>query len=274
MSYFYKKISRHYKDAIHKITDSLSEADGIDKLIVIPPPPAFFGAPRQSEFIPKFVPLLNLLVIPLSTDLRPTHEIVEAVEVKSSSIIPVNVVVHDFHYFNQQLLCGNPFFCHIRDWGIRLLDRTGQFFIHGPAPDYANFFLQAQNDLERWLKQGAGFSIAAWNTLNYPRVASFCLHQAAECSYSAIHTVFTGYKPATHNIVKWHKAALLFLPTLATIFPDDPDDQHYLYLLQKAYVEARYKEYTISDEELKELFKRVDRLITTASLGCTGWLEG
>jgi len=88
------------------------------------------------------------------------------------------------------------------------------------------------------------------------------LHQATEHSYTAVLLVFRGYKPKIHNIKTLGRRAGSCDPQFLTVFPKaTPEQKKRFKLLQKAYIDARYKpSYRITRTELEYLAKRVKLL--------------
>jgi uncharacterized protein len=84
------------------------------------------------------------------------------------------------------------------------------------------------------------------------RMASFMLHQAIEQGLHAILKIGTGYHCCTHNIDRLLRYGSLVSYRLPDVFPRKTDkDKHLFSLLQKAYINTRYKEdYFIHNDEL------------------------
>jgi HEPN domain-containing protein len=95
------------------------------------------------------------------------------------------------------------------------------------------------------------------------KMAAFMLHQAAEQALHCLMKSGTGYYANTHNMDRLLRYACLVMPSLQELFPRQTEqEKRLLNLLQKAYIEARYREeYKISDAELRILEERVRRLL-------------
>ena len=87
------------------------------------------------------------------------------------------------------------------------------------------------------------------------RLAAFMLHQSAEQTLRALLIMQTGLHIVTHNIEKLLRYCLLVCPQLEKVFcRHDEEDRRLLQLLQKAYIDARYRaDYCISAPEAKTL---------------------
>jgi len=93
-------------------------------------------------------------------------------------------------------------------------------------------------------------------------MAAFMLHQAAE---HALHTIFkkaTGLHINTHNIDKLLRYCSMVNYKMPAIFPRDGGANERLFgLLQKAYIDTRYKEdFTINSSALLIITERVRTL--------------
>ena len=101
-------------------------------------------------------------------------------------------------------------------------------------------------------------------------LAAFNLHQAAECAYTTIEVVFSGYKPKLHDLKKLDRRARAHDTGFAAVFPRDTQEQKDLFeKLKHAYVDARYKaDYTITADELEYLAARVRKLHRLTSKLC------
>jgi HEPN domain-containing protein/predicted nucleotidyltransferase len=175
---------------------------------------------------------------------------------------PVTLIYHHMDYVNTNLSVGHYFFKDILNEGTLLYD-TKRFELAEPRilrPE--EYKQQAEEYFEEWYESANEFLIdyqACLERGNYKK-AAFELHQAVECYYAAILLVFTLYKPKIHHIDKLGRQAAGHNPELLTIFPKGTEEErHRFKLLQKAYIEARYKKksFNITREELEWLAERV-----------------
>ncbi|MGJ7030857.1 HEPN domain-containing protein [Niabella hirudinis] len=88
------------------------------------------------------------------------------------------------------------------------------------------------------------------------------LHQSAEQALRALLKAGTGYHANTHSIDRLLRYGSLVAHQLPEIFPRQTEQEKRLFnLLQKAYIDTRYKEdYKITDEELSTLTGKIRRI--------------
>jgi HEPN domain-containing protein/predicted nucleotidyltransferase len=174
------------------------------------------------------------------------------------------VIVEDIEHLNNDLQRGSYFFTDIRNEGVLLFD-SGRHALAEACPltpvEYQKF---ARDDFEHWYPSAVEFLIDfqhAFDRGSYNK-AAFELHQATERFYHAIILTFTRYKPKIHDIEKLDRQASNLHPDFFTVFPRASDQQKHCFdLLQKAYIDARYKrDYVITKEELEFIAARVQKL--------------
>lgn len=102
------------------------------------------------------------------------------------------------------------------------------------------------------------------------RMAAFMLHQPLENIYTSIFLVFTGYRPAIHNLAKLRKSTYSFSHLFSKVFDEQSaDDMRLFSLLKNAYVSARYFEhYPITKAECQILMSRVKKLLIISRYVC------
>src|SRR5690606_7499001 len=93
------------------------------------------------------------------------------------------------------------------------------------------------------------------------KMAAFMLHQSAEQALRTLLKMGTGYHANTHSIDRLLRYGSLVAYQLPQLFPRQTDQEKRLFnLLQKAYIDTRYKEdYKITDNELLTLTERIRR---------------
>lgn len=91
------------------------------------------------------------------------------------------------------------------------------------------------------------------------KMAAFMLHQSAEQALRTLLKVGTGYHANTHSIDRLLRYGSLVSYQLSQLFPRQTEQEKRLFtLLQKAYIDTRYKEdYKITDGELITLTGKV-----------------
>jgi uncharacterized protein len=94
------------------------------------------------------------------------------------------------------------------------------------------------------------------------KMAAFMLHQAAEQALRTLLIIHTGLRINTHSLDKLIRYCSMFSAELPEVFPLRKEkDKKTFSLLQKAYIDSRYKEdYTIGYEDLEVLIARVKTL--------------
>ena len=100
------------------------------------------------------------------------------------------------------------------------------------------------------------------------------MHQVTESLYSAILLVFTDYRPKLHDLEELGKLASMHEPIFQTVFPRVSEEEQRLFeLLKKAYIDARFKEYSITKDELERLAERVIKLRNLTEEVCKKKIE-
>lgn len=97
---------------------------------------------------------------------------------------------------------------------------------------------------------------------NQYKIAAFMLHQSAEQCLRTLLKITTGFHCNTHNIERLSKYVGMLNPCLAEMFPQKTGkDKHLFHLLQKAYIDTRYKDdYGIHQSDLVALTEKVNKL--------------
>ena len=177
---------------------------------------------------------------------------------------PVDLIVHDFAFVNDQIKQGQYFFRDIVTEGV-LLYTSGAFAFNAKrAPTPAQRKAQAEQDFERFYTSAHEFYDNYEANLAKARHnnSAFQLHQATERFLAAFLLTFTAHMPHTHNIEKLANITTHHHPAMHPLLPrKDPEDERLFELLKKAYVDARYStNYRITAEELATLGARVREL--------------
>lgn len=93
-------------------------------------------------------------------------------------------------------------------------------------------------------------------------LSAFMLHQSAEQSLLSLLSVTMGFRVNTHNVERLLRYGSFLAGALATLFKfHREEDKRLIRLLQKAYIDTRYKEaYKISNDELACLTEKVGHI--------------
>jgi uncharacterized protein len=174
------------------------------------------------------------------------------------------IIFHDINFLNKELEEGHYFFRDIVHEGI-MLYTSGKYELATPKElsDYQRG-QKAKLYFKQWFKKGEEL----FDVYNYTfekgmyATSIFQLHQAVESYYSAIHLVFTDYKPKTHDLKVLNKQACHSDARFKTVFPEQTEEQKRLFtLLVKAYIDSRYKlGYKVDSADLAWLAERVKLL--------------
>lgn len=175
-----------------------------------------------------------------------------------------HIIFHDINFLNKELEEGHYFFRDIIKEGT-LLFTSGKYELATPkdlsdyqrgqkAKLYFNQWVQKADklfDVYKYLFQKEDFDIAI-----------FQLHQTAESYFSAIHLVFTDYKPKTHDLRDLNQQAGYADARFKTVFPDHTEEEKRRFiLLVKSYIDSRYKlGYKVNPADLQWLAERVNLL--------------
>jgi uncharacterized protein len=215
----------------------------------------------------------DILVVTKPGDIRKDYEITDQIVNRCRYRVPVNVITHDMDYVNEQLRKGQYFFSDIIKEGILLYDAGNIEFEKPKELSVKESKAIAETDFNKWFTSANEFLIDAKNAYsrNSYKKSAFELHQATERMYNAIMLVYTGYKPKTHNLDKLRTFTKEFSKELYEIFPMNTKEEEHLFdLLQKAYIDARYKdEYTINKNEVSTLLERIQTLQQITEAICT-----
>lgn len=101
----------------------------------------------------------------------------------------------------------------------------------------------------------------------YHSLSAFMLHQSAEQSLLALLNVSTGLRLNSHNVERLIRFCSFLFPEFIELFQIDREkDKRLLRLLQKAYIDTRYKkDYSIRYDELMLLTEKVQQIINIVS---------
>ena len=190
------------------------------------------------------------------------NHVQDKIENNCRHFIPVTVIVLHTKKFHEWLNEGHRFACTVQKIAVLL---------HGSANTPSPGRIQEADDkktTETYCTQGINkvneFIIGAELYLlrQQNKMAAFMLHQAAE---HALHTIFkkaTGLNINTHNIDKLIRCCTMVNYKIPAIFPREKEaDKRLFSLLQKAYIDTRYKEdFAITSGDMLALTKRVKAL--------------
>lgn len=199
----------------------------------------------------------------IEKDFRIWKRVEENIKKKTSST--VDLVVHNIHFVNEQLLNGVPFFIDIKQDGIVLYQNShAEKLVNAKNISQEERKRIAEQDFEIWSEHSKNalkiYSFCLKE--NVLRDAAFNLHQTIERLFTALQLVYTRYNPKEHNIIKLSEIVSHFGFDIHKFFPGDTEEEKHLFkLLCQSYVQARYSpNFVITKEELGEIAKRVKKI--------------
>ena len=186
----------------------------------------------------------------------------DKIENNCRHFIPVTAIVLQTDQFNQWLIEGHQFSQTVCRIAVLLHGKKDS------TPEISNAELN-KTDKESICNQGlnmvneflAGADLFRIREQN--KMAVFMLHQATEQALRAILKITTGLYLNTHNLDKLIRYCSMVSYTVADIFPKDNEKDGRLFqLLQKAYIDSRYKkDYIIRTDDIILLTDKVRNLL-------------
>lgn len=189
----------------------------------------------------------------------------DKIENNFKHFIPVTAIVLDINQFNEWLIEGHPFANKVCKIAECIHDAEN---IPLAIPKYIDeqdlvktneaLFSAGINKAQEFLVGADLFRIREQN-----KMAAFMLHQASEQALNTMFRIKTGLYIHTHNLYKLIRYCSMVSYKLPAIFPRNNDKNERLFqLLQKAYIETRYKEdYVIRTDDLLVISERVRGLL-------------
>ena len=189
------------------------------------------------------------------------YEWQDTIEQHCKAEMPVTTIVLQTSTFGEWLKANHPFALTVWQSAVPVYD-AGNLSLTTP-PD--NSQIVNQKDLEKHYREGSNNArefltdAELFRLREQNKMAAFMLHQSAEQALRTILRIGTGFHSNTHSIDRLIRYACLVSYQLPDVFPQKADQNKRLFsLLQKAYIDTRYKEdYKISTPELLSLTERV-----------------
>jgi uncharacterized protein len=204
---------------------------------------------------------LLVLIGELAT--KEPHEWQDKIETHCRALLPVTTIVMQYATFAKWLKEGHPFALSVSQSAAALYD-SGSLLLPEPEPPTGRARDKAfERPYTEGLARAKEFLIGSelyQLRKQYP-MAAFMLHQSAEQALRILLELGTGYYANTHSIERLVRYASLVCYQLPDLFPQRTEgDKRLFSLLQKAYIDTRYKEYTIDHDDLLCLTQRVRHL--------------
>ena len=179
-------------------------------------------------------------------------------------LTPISPIYEGAGFVNEQLSEGNYFFNDIKSEGVLLYTSKRKKLARKRKLSIEEIKKHAQDHFDEWFESANGFLKTFQFNLQEGdfKIAAFLLHQATERYYHTLTLVFTDYKHKIHDLEELGQIASTLDLEYKKIFPRQTEvEKHHFSLLQKAYIDSRYKKgYRISGKELEYLSKRVVKL--------------
>lgn len=218
---------------------------------------------NDGQYIETYQSDLDILVIVSNEKVEKDFKLWKQIddEINRKTTTPVDLIVHNVQFVNEQLSNGVPFFLDIKKEGIVLFTRGKMKLVNAKKLAPTERKEIAEKDLELWTSK-AKDSLTGYKLFlkeNILNDAAFNLHQATERYFVAIQLVFTRYNPKEHDIKKLSNLTAQFGFDIYEFFPQDSEEEKHLFeLLRRSYVDARYSpSFSISEKELEILAERV-----------------
>lgn len=193
---------------------------------------------------------------------KPMYEWQERVEQHCGTFFPVTTIILQADTFNDWIVSGHRFARSVCQSSVCLYNARN-LTLPNPGLVDSEAEKKAVDKIYRdGLTKTREFLAGAdlFEIRTQYKMAAFMLHQAAEHALHTLLQVGTGFHSCTHNLDRLIRYGCLVSYKLPDVFPRKTDSEKRLFcLLQKAYIEARYRDsYIISLSDLKQLSERVN----------------
>ncbi|NCI46712.1 HEPN domain-containing protein [Sediminibacterium sp. WSJ-3] len=210
-----------------------------------------------------------LLILMQDLGNKETHDWQDKLENNCKTLLPVTIIVLQQSSFEEWLTNGHPFAANVQEIAP-IIYKSEQFCL----PDRIStnneeqlkslemFHLEGLRKSKEFLAGSELFRIRKQHAM-----AAFMLHQSVEQSLRTILKIGTGYHSNTHSIDRLIRYTGLVSYQLPDVFPQQTEaDKRLFSLLQKAYIDPRYKEgYQIGNDELLQLTAKAQQIIMITS---------
>lgn len=206
----------------------------------------------------------TLLILLQNLANKELHDWQDKIENHCSNTMPVTTLVLQTSTFIEWLQAGHPFAVAVWQYAPVIYD-LGNICREAITEIKASTNnKEATKQWEDGLSKAKEFLAGAelYRVRKQHKMAAFMLHQSAEQALRTLLKVGTGYHANTHSIDRLLRYGSLVTYQLPQLFPRQTEQEKRLFnLLQKAYIDTRYKEdYKITDEELLTLTEKIRRI--------------
>ena len=173
----------------------------------------------------------------------------------------INYGIDDFNY---ALSKAHYFETEIKRDGIILYDSGEYKLARRRKLDFTEIKERALNYYEDKFSTADRFKQTGEFNLkkDWPRLASFQLHQATENFLRTISLVYILYSPKNHNLDELIRGCKAYTTELCKAFPrNTPEEERLFDLLQRSYIESRYNpNFEITKDDICALVPKVELL--------------
>lgn len=219
---------------------------------------------RPTEPSAHYLDDYYLLILLEQTDNKSLSDWQDQIEQHCRRCMQTTVLIIKTSIFEEWLKNRHPFTRHVLTAHVCLYDPGDiNFSFDGKANE------EAENKANRslfsdGLNKCKGFlaGVDYYQERGDNKIAAFLLHQAAEQALRTLLEIGTGYRFCGHSIDRLFRYCCMVNSKLVDVFPKDSDkDKRLLHLLNKAYIETRYKRhYSMETHDLDKLREKVDRI--------------
>lgn len=204
-----------------------------------------------------------LIVVPRA-DKSPNMEVQDKIEGRLQRTIPTTAIVLDTEQFNHWIKQRHPFAIQIENGGSLLYGQKETVIENVQTANsekqqikIESLLAQGRNKAQEFLAGADLFRIREQN-----RMAAFMLHQSLEQILRSLLLVLTGLEITTHSLDKLLRYCSMFYYRFSEIFKSNDGKSEKLFqLLQKAYINARYKDdYHINTVDLILLREKIETI--------------
>lgn len=189
------------------------------------------------------------------------NSVQDRIETACYPTCPVTAIVLDFEQFNQWLHEGHRFAYLVKTKATLLFEDLSIAFGESKEVDTDTVkesqkaaYTKGYNMTEEFLAGADLYRVRQQN-----KMAVFMLHQAAEFALHAILKISIGLCVNSHNLDKLIRYCAIVNSSLTKVFNRHIENENRLFhLLQRAYIETRYKEtYYINNSDLIEIARKI-----------------
>jgi uncharacterized protein len=214
---------------------------------------------------PKLISHYHVLVVVPRAGKSPNMETQDKIEGKLQSFSPITAIVLDTDQFSNWIKERHPFAIALvkgrsplYDSKENAIENSDTYDNREPQIKFESRFAHGRNKSQEFLAAADLFRIREQN-----KMAAFMLHQSLEQILRSLLIITTGLQITTHNLDKLLRFCSMFYGRFPEIFKShDGKSQKAFQLLQKAYIDGRYKDdYHIGTSDLIFLQEKIHTVL-------------